>query len=174
MPFETLDLGIELTLPTSGTTNWGQTLKNTTWTKISAHDHSGSGNGAPLNASSFANNSITTAKLSKNYGYTEASTVTPVGFTQTLDFNNGNVQRIDLGSAAGDVTLTLTNMALGSMYLIFVIQASTPRDLIWPANVKWPGAQKLLLSQTDNAVDYVRAYYDGTNLLVLNWDQDIS
>lgn len=174
MPYETLDLGIELTLPTSGTDNWGQTIKNTTWTKISGHDHSGSGNGAPISTAGISNYSITTSKLSKNYGYTQAATVTPAGLTQTLDFNLGNVQKIDLGSAAGDVTLTLNNMAAGSMYLIFSVQGATPRDLIWPASVKWPGGQKLLLSQTNDAVDYVRAYYDGTNLLVLNWDLDIS
>lgn len=174
MPFETLNLGLELTLPTSGTTNWGQTIKNTTWTKISSHDHSGGGNGSPVSTAGIVDNSITTAKLSKNYGYTQASTLTPAGTTETLDFNNGNVQKIDLGSATGDVTLTLNNSATGSMYLILVVQGATPRDLIWPASVKWPQGQKLLLSQDDDAIDYVRMYFDGTNHLVMGWDLNLS
>lgn len=45
MPYENLNLGIDLTLPTSGEENWGTTLKNTTWTKISRHDHTGGGGG---------------------------------------------------------------------------------------------------------------------------------
>lgn len=174
MPFETLNLGINLTLPTQGTTNWGATLKNTTWTKISSHDHTGSGNGSKLNTSSLNDYQITTQKLSKNYGHTQAATVTPAGITATLDLNLGNVQKLDLGSAVGNVTVTLSNMAQGCEYLILIVQGATPRDIVWPASVKWPQAQAILLSQTAGAVDFVKGYFDGTNLLVLHWDLNIS
>lgn len=174
MPFETLNLGLNLTLPTQGTTNWGATLKNTTWTKISSHDHTGSGNGAKLSTAAINDYQITTQKLSKNYGHTQAATVTPAGTSQTLDLNLGNVQKIDLGSASGNVTLTLSNMLAGSEYLILIVQGATPRSLVWPANVKWPQGQEIMLSQTGSMVDYVKGYYDGTNLLVLQWDLNIS
>lgn len=173
MAFTTLSLGLTLTIPTNGTQNWGTTLFNTTWTKISNHNHTASGDGNQMVTASYSNNSITTAKLSANIGVTQASTLTPVGTTETLNFNLGNVQVIDLGSASGDVTLTLSNSATGSTYLIFTIQGATPRDLIWPASVKWPQGQKLILSQTDDARDYVKMYFDGTNHYVLAWNQDL-
>ena len=173
MAFETLALGLTLTLPTNGTRNWGTTLKNTTWTKISQHRHTGSGDGNQLITSSYSDNSITTVKLSKNVGVTQASTVTPSGTTHTLDFDDGNVQVIDLGSATGDVTLTLSNPAQGHIYRIEVIQGATPRDLIWPASVKWPGGQKLILSSGNDEVDWVELYYDGSQYLG-DWDTDYS
>jgi len=174
MPFETLNLGINLTLPTNGTTNWGTTIKNTTWTRISQHDHTGSGNGSKLSTSSINDNQITTIKLSKNYGYTQAPTVTPVGTSQTLDFNLGNVQKLDLGSATDNVTVTLNNMLAGSRYIILIVQAATPRNISWPASVKWAQGQKVILSDTVSSVNYVDGYYDGSSLLILNWDSDLS
>jgi len=104
---------------------------------------------------------------------TVAPTLTPAGTTQTLDLDLGNIQTIDLGSASGDVTLTLSNGAAGHWYRVIVIQGATPRDLIWPAAVKWPGAQKLLLSQGDNEVDMVWLYFDGTDFLG-DWNVDYS
>jgi len=175
MPFETLNTGIELTLPTSGTNNWGTTLKNTTWTKISGHDHTGSGDGLQLTASTaLVDNSITTIKLSKNYGWTQASTLTPAGTTQDIDFDNGNVQILDLGSATGNVTVTVSNLAQGSLYTVFIIQSATARTITWPASVKWPQGQAIILSTANNAKDYVQMYHDGTELQVLSWDLDLN
>ena len=174
MAFETLNLGINLTLPTTGTKNWGLTLKNTTWTQISQHDHTGSGKGLQLPAGAHSPNTIATGDLSKNIGVTQAATLTPSGTTETLDFDNGNVQVLDLGSATGDVTLTLSNPAQGHTYLVFIIQSATARALTWPANVKWPQGQAILLSAAEDAKDYVKMYYDGTDFNVLAWDLDIS
>jgi len=58
MAFTTLSLGLTLTIPTNGTRNWGTTLRNTTWTKISSHDHSGSGNGVQITNAGIANGTI--------------------------------------------------------------------------------------------------------------------
>lgn len=171
MPFENLNLGISLTLPTNGTQNWGTTLKNTTWTKISSHNHSGGGNGVLLNgADALSNNSVTTVKLSKNYGWTRASTLTPSGTTQTVDLNNGNVQTVNLGSASGDVTLTLSNPGDSHPYFLYLIQGATPRNVTWPANVKWPQGQAAILSTTNGAKDIVCMLYDGTNFNVFQWE----
>lgn len=63
MGYQTLALGLTLTIPTAGTRNWAQTLYSTTWTKISNHDHTGSGNGAQLGTNSLLPLSVTTAKL---------------------------------------------------------------------------------------------------------------
>lgn len=174
MAFETLTGGLTLTIPTNGQTNWGTTLRNSAWVPISNHKHQGGGDGNPLVTASFSDNSITTIKLSKNYGYTEATAVVPVGTTQTLDFNNGNVQNIDLSSASGDVTLTLANPLAGSMYYIFITQGATPRNLIWPAAAKFPQGVAPILSTTNGAVDVVHLYYNGTIYRSAFWDLKIS
>jgi hypothetical protein len=173
MAFTTLNLGLELTIPTNGTRSWGSVLYNTTWTKISNHRHQGAGDGAQIPTAGIADYSITTVKLSKNYGYTQASTLTPVGTTQTVDFNLGNVQFLNVGSASGDVTLTLSNPATGSIYYIWITQGATARDVIWPASVKWPQAQKPILSTVSGKVDMVKLYYTGTEYRGV-WELDFS
>ena len=163
MAYETLNLGIELTLPTSGTSNWGPTEKATTWSKISSHSHTGSGDG----------NKIGHSALAPNYGYTQAAVVTPTGTTQTLNWNLGNVQRVDLSSATGDVTLTLSNPNTGAVYYITLTQGATFRDIVWPATVKWPQGQKALLSSGAGKVDMVKLYWNGTQYLS-TWELDFS
>lgn len=171
MPFETLALGLTLTLPTSGTRNWSSTLKSTTWTKISQHAHTGSGDGNQISTTGIADYSITTVKLSKNIGYTQAAALTPLGTTQTIDFNLGNIQYLDVGSATGDVTLTLSNPSAGARYLIWVTQGAVARDLIWPASVKWPQTQKPILSTVSGYVDMVELFYTGSVFRGL-WELD--
>lgn len=58
MAFTQLTLGLTLTLPTNGTRSWGTTLRNTTWTKISQHAHTGSGDGNQITGSGIANGTI--------------------------------------------------------------------------------------------------------------------
>lgn len=172
MPYETLDLGIQLTLPTTGTSNWGTTLKNTTWTKISQHGHTGSGDGNQIGTSGLANESITSAKLAKNIGQAVAVTLQPAGATETIDFNNGMIQTLDLSLASGDVTLTLSNPIAGASYKIWVIQGAVFRDLIFPSTVKWPQAQAPILTQSNGAIDLVELYYNGSAFLgqwQVNW-----
>lgn len=164
MAFTTLSLGLTLTIPTNGSRNWGTTLKNTTWTKISSHDHSGSGNGTQISAAGLAAGSVTSAKLANNIALKQfATTLAPVGTTQTVDFDNGNTQKLSLASASGDVTLTLSNPQTGALYRLFVIQGATARLLTWPASVKWPQGQAPILSSSNGAIDIVELYYDGTN-----------
>ena len=91
------------------------------------------------------------------------ATVTPSGTTQTIDWNEGNSITIDLDSASGDVTLTLSNPAPGASYVIKVIQGATARDLIWPATVLWSGGSAPVISTTNNDVDMVSLFYDGAN-----------
>lgn len=174
MAFESITLGLTLTIPTSGTTNWGATMKNTTWTAISSHDHTGSGNGSLIPTAGITDNGITSAKLAHNIGFEQAATLTPAGTAQTVDFDNGTIQTVDLGSATGDVTLTLSNPIQGAYYLMFFVQGATPRALTWPATVKWPQGVAIQLSQGNDEVDYVHMYYNGTNYQVLSWDLDLS
>lgn len=181
MPYETLNLGIDLTLPTTSTTNWGATLKNTTWTKISQHQHTGSGDGAQIPAGGIANSAIVTAKiaanavtsdkLAKNIASSVASTLTPSGTTQAVDLNNGTIQTINLGSATGDVTLTFSNPIAGAMYTLWVIQGAVFRNLVFPGSVKWPQAQEPILTTGSGSIDRLQLYYNGSNFLA-DWQVD--
>jgi len=166
MPYETLNLGINLTLPTTGTSNWGTQLKNTTWTKISSHAHTGSGDGNQIGTNGLAANAITSAKLAKNLAFGVATTLVPAGTTQAIDFNNGNIQTLDLTSSTGNVTVSFSNAIAGAEYKIFILQhASTIRDITWPVEVKWPQGEKYgdQVCQGVSNIDRVTLYFDGTN-----------
>jgi hypothetical protein len=169
MPYTTITLGLTLTVPTLGTLNWGSTFANTTLTKISGHDHTGSGNGSQIGTTAIVDAAITKAKLAADIGYTQQTLLAPVGTTQTIDWDNGSIAPLDLGSASGDVTLTLSNPQEGLTYIIKVIQGATPRDIVFPATVKFPQGQVPLLSQTNDAIDKIVMYYDGTNYLA-DWN----
>lgn len=179
MPYTTLNLGLQLTIPTSGTRNWAATLYSTTWTKISQHRHTGSGDGAQLITSSISDGAITTPKLADlnvtsgklalNIALAQAATVTPTATTQTVNFDLGNTQKINLGSATGDVTVTLSNAQTGGLYRIFAIQGATARNLLWPASVKWPQGQAPILSTGNGDIDVIELYYDGTSFYG-SWD----
>lgn len=92
------------------------------------------------------------------------SALLPTSTTQTIDWSTGTAQVLDLGSATGDVTITLSNGIAGTTYIIRVIQdATTPRDLVWPASVKWPDGITPVISVGASAVDIVSLFYDGTN-----------
>jgi len=172
MPYTTLNLGLQLTIPTSGTRNWAATLYSTTWTKISQHKHTGSGDGAQLITASYSDLSVTTAKLAANavtsgklalnIALAQAATSTPTGTTQTVDWDTGNTQKVNLGSASGNVTLTLSNPQTGGLYRLFLIQGATARTITWPATVKWPQGVAAILSTTNGAVDIVDLYWDGS------------
>jgi hypothetical protein len=171
MPYETLNLGIQLTLPTAGTQNWAQALKNTTWTKISQHRHTGGGDGAQIVGASIAANAVSGDKLAKNLAFAQAATLTPSGNTETIDFDNGNIQTLDLGAASGNVAVTLANPIAGASYKIWIIQAASPLDIVWPVSVKWPQGQSPILTQDDNAIDLVELYYNGSVFLG-QWQND--
>jgi hypothetical protein len=64
------------------------------------------------------------------------TTKTPSGTTETIDWNDGNVQVIDLTSATGTVALTLNNPKGGGSYQLKFIQGATARNVSLPIAVK--------------------------------------
>lgn len=116
-------------------------------------------------------NALDQIALGANVGLTQAATVTPLADTQTINWQNGNIQTIDLESASADVTLTLSNPQQGACYKLWVIQGPVARDLIWPASVKFPAGQAPLLSAADDAIDLVELYYTGSEYRAW-WDND--
>jgi hypothetical protein len=162
MPYVQVTSGLTLTIPTNGTRNWGSTMRNTTWQKISQHQHTGSGDGAKMVTDSYTDYSVTLDKLAKNIGFYQQTGLTPSGTSQAIDWANGAIVPLDLGAASGDVTLSFSNPTRGGKYKIIITQAATPRDIFWPT-IKWENGQSPLLSQSDDAIDIVELYYDGTS-----------
>lgn len=54
---------LQLEIPTEGTKDWGNRLRDNFIIKLVEHDHSGNGKGAPLGISSFADNIINDVKI---------------------------------------------------------------------------------------------------------------
>lgn len=183
MPYEQITDGLTITVPTSGTQSWGQTLKQLAWEPISGHDHTGGGNGTKIGSGALddnavtsakiADNAVTSAKLADNIASTQASTLTPAGTTETINFNNGNKQVLDLSSATGTVTLTFSNPISGADYRIKIIEGATVRTLVWPANVKWPQGVEPSQFFEASTTNMVWLDYDGTNYLA-SWDLNLS
>lgn len=182
MPFFTVNLGLQLSIPTQGTRNWGPTLLENTWKKISGHDHSGSGNGTQIGPAGLADGSVTTPKiadyavtaikLAKNLGSTVAATLLPTGLnaTQNIDWNNGTKQKVDLAGATGALfTFTLSNPVAGAKYTILIVNSALQPTVSWPAAVKWINGTPLEVTGLLGAVDKVELYYDGANYYG-DWD----
>jgi hypothetical protein len=175
MGYVNVTQGVTISVPTSGTRNWAQNLLTNAWQKLSSHDHTGSGKGLQIVTAAIANLAVTSAKLAKNLAGTQATTVVQAANAATLDFNNGNIQKLSLQGATGPVAVTLSNPQAGGVYKIFVVQDSTAvRDISWPVAVLWPQGEKygVDVSQGTSDIDCVTLYYDGTNYFgdfQLNW-----
>lgn len=82
------------------------------------------------------------------------------GTSLTIDWNDGNVQFVDL---TGDVgTLTLNNPISGFGYTLVLKQDGTGGHTVtWPASILWPGGTEPTLSTAANAIDVVTLVYNG-------------
>jgi len=93
------------------------------------------------------------------------TTNTTAGTTQTINWALGNGQVFDAQGSSGNVTFTFSNPVAGASYVLKLIQGSTARTYTWPATVKWPSATAPTVSTTNDYVDMVTFFYDGTNYL---------
>lgn len=173
MGSQTLSLGLTLTVPTSGTRNWASSLYSSAWTKISQHSHTGSGDGNQIPTGGIEDNSITTVKLSKIIGQTAQTPTAPSGTTFSANFTLGNVINLSLASATGDVTVSFsisTGSANESTEVALIItQGATPRNIVWPASIKWANGVAPILSTANGAIDIVRLRYVGSTYYG-DWD----
>ena len=80
----------------------------------------------------------------------------------TVDWNNGNVQYIQLASGAN--TFTPSNPQDGATYILQIKQPSSGAagTITWGASVKWPAATAPILSTTNDYIDIVSLIYNGT------------
>lgn len=100
------------------------------------------------------------------YNMSVPTTLTPTGVTQTINWQTGDYQVLNLGSAGGDVALTLSNPVGGTIYTLKIIQhATVAKAVTWPATVKWALGSAPIISTGASAVDVITLLYDGTNYL---------
>jgi len=80
----------------------------------------------------------------------------------TVDWNNGNVQYIQLASGAN--TFTPSSPQDGATYILQIKQPSSGAagTITWGASVKWPAATGPILSTTNDYIDIVTLIYNGT------------
>lgn len=100
-----------------------------------------------------------------NVSVTIPSTVTTGGTTATIDWANGVGQNFDAQGSSGNITFTFSNPASGASYVLLLQQGSTARTYTWPAAVKWLGGTAPTVSTTDNDIDMVTFFYNGTNYI---------
>ena len=80
----------------------------------------------------------------------------------TIDWDNGNVQYIQLASGAN--TLSLNNPKSGATYILQVKQPSSGAagTITYPTSVKYPGGTKTVLTTDNDAIDIITLIYNGT------------
>ena len=93
------------------------------------------------------------------------TTLTPSTNAQTINWNTGNIQIVDFGSAPTGVTFSFSNPKTGGIYTIQIIQGPNLTTVTWPGTIKWEGAVSLIPTNVDNAIDVVTMVYNGSNYL---------
>lgn len=80
----------------------------------------------------------------------------------TIDWDNSNVQYIQLASGAN--TLSLSSPKSGATYILQVKQPSSGAagTITYPASVKYPGGTKPVLTTDNDAIDIITLIYNGT------------
>lgn len=87
------------------------------------------------------------------------------GSTPSLDWGNGNYQKLTLDTTS--VTLSFTDPGgIGSFGLELLQDATGSRTVgTWDADILWPGGTAPTLSSSANAVDAINCLYNGNNYL---------
>lgn len=93
------------------------------------------------------------------------ATITTTGTSFDVDWNDGNGQAFDAQGSTGNLTVTFSNPIAGASYVLKLIQGSTARMYTWPGTVKWPSGAAPTVTTTDDGIDVVTCFYDGTNYL---------
>jgi len=93
-------------------------------------------------------------------GYTEQHD--SLAGNATVNWNDGNVQYIQLASGAN--TFTPSNPQDGATYILQIKQPSSGAagTVTWGASVKWPAATAPTLTTTNDYIDVVTLIYNGT------------
>ena len=89
-----------------------------------------------------------------------ASTITSGGGTATIDWS---VKPYAIHDLTENVTYTFTAPVANSKLTLKIIQDAAARTITWPGTVVWPDGTAPTLSATEDDVDIIIFYYDGTS-----------
>jgi hypothetical protein len=90
--------------------------------------------------------------------------LTPLGTTQAINWNNGNYVNLSIASASGNVTLSFSNPSIGEMKIFVTQHPTSAKNLILPSGVIWLDSTTGNTIYGINAVNYtIQVIYDGTN-----------
>ena len=99
-------------------------------------------------------------------GQTRQSTQTSLTTTGSFTWNINNNPAAQINALTGDVTLTISGIAINANAILYVKQhASAAKTITWPGTVVWSGGYAPDLS-TVGSDHFISFYsYDGTNLI---------
>lgn len=120
MGYTTFNLGLTIKQPTRGTTGYLATLAADTYTKISAHDHTGSGNGAQITTAALVNQAVTEAKIA-DYAIT-TNKIMP-GSIGTSKLQDGAVDNYKAGFTFSDWTPTISGDGTAGVDNVSIVRA---------------------------------------------------
>jgi hypothetical protein len=148
---------------TSGTDNYPIELTDFSTSSVPNRFLKNFVNGRAKWETSFTIDSDKVAKF-EGQVYSELTiTNSPLGTTQTINWNSGNSQKLYLGLASGNVALSFTNAKAGATYFLRINQGATPRNITFATPVKLPGGTPITLTATANAEDTIVIFYDGNS-----------
>lgn len=146
---EVISGGLTLTIPDLNATNWGALFRDDFATPISEHDHTGSGKGLQLGASSLQANAVTGAKFrldndqylrARNFANSADLNLLKLDASNKIIFDVSNVDattRTSLGAAASGANADITSIAAPGASNF---EIDVPSGLI----LDWGGADRLL------------------------------
>jgi hypothetical protein len=79
--------------------------------------------------------------------------------TATVNWNNGNVQRLRF---TGSTVLSYSNQKVGGVYSLQIEVGATGATAGWPTGTKWPGGTPVTLSTNAASIDFVSIIVGGT------------
>lgn len=109
---ETLTSGLTITIPSEDETGWADTIRDDCFEVISAHDHTGSGNGLQIGTNAIATSAVTTAKI--NDSAVTTAKINDLAVT-TAKINDAAVTSAKIGTASVSYSGSITSGASGSM-----------------------------------------------------------
>lgn len=157
--------GVRIVMNEGGTTHYGVYLD-----VAGATTDYGFVTNAPLNGlGTFSPDALLEINGGQMYVAQTTDTMSTNAFT--VDWDQGNNTVVDLQGSTGTVTATLSNPKAGAWYTIKIIQGSNLDTITWPGTVLWPGGTAPTITASNDAIDLIKLYYDGTNYLA-TFDQD--
>lgn len=158
-----IDTPVSLLRPSGGAITFGRSLvisslSNSTSSTSGAISIPNGGIG--VGGESFFAGAVTINHLSLT-----RQSLAPGGTTLNLSWTAGNIAFLSLGSASGNVNVTLTGQRIGFMW-IEVLQGATPRNLIFPTGTLQSGGGGNIYVGVANRRDLLRLLWNGSNLLI--------